>query len=53
MWGRRESPEPIKCDWCRWKGMVRQLDHGYEGYEIDGEWDTEPVDNCPKCGAYL
>jgi len=50
MWGRRISPEPIKCSNCRWKGMVRQLKHEYES---DGFGDTVPVDECPKCGEYL
>ena len=54
MWGRRISPEPIKCSNCRWKGMVRQLVHTYESDgENFGYSDVVPVDECPRCREYL
>ncbi len=49
MWGRRESPEPIKCE-CGWAGPVRFLTHGYCD---DGMGDVEPQDFCPRCGSEL
>jgi len=49
LWGRRESPEPIKCE-CGWAGMTRWLVHTYEG---DGHGEVDPVDECPRCGGYL
>jgi len=49
MWGRRESPEPIKCE-CGWAGMIKWLKHDYE---YDGFDDVEPVDKCPRCRGYL
>ncbi len=50
MWGRRISPEPIKCSNCGWAGMIRQLKHEYEP---DGFEDIVPVDECPRCGECL
>ncbi len=50
MWGRHESPEPIKCE-CGWAGPVRWLNHAY-GNDGSGE-DVEPVDECPRCGEEL
>ena len=46
MWGRRGSPEPIKCEDCGWAGMIRWSVHAYE---YDGFDDVVPVDYCPKC----
>jgi hypothetical protein len=51
MWGRHNSPEPIRCDRCGWAGMVRWLIHTYQD-DGTGE-DVEPVDECPKCGEFL
>lgn len=48
MWGRRESPEAIRCEECGWGGPLRWAVHTYQG---DGCGDVEPVDECPKCGA--
>lgn len=50
LWGRRESPEPIRCKDCGWAGMVRWLVHTYE---YDGFDDVEPVDYCPRCKGYI
>ena len=49
MWGRRESPEPIKCE-CGWAGMIKWLIHTYEG---NGHGEVDPVDECPRCREYL
>jgi hypothetical protein len=48
MWGRRESPEPIRCDECGWGGPRRWAVHTYHACCCD---DVEPVDECPCCGA--
>ena len=54
MWGRYESPEPIRCSECGWAGSIRNLIHTYEGYQLDGdEPDVDPVDKCPRCGVTL
>ena len=48
VWGRRESPEPVRCEMCGWAGMRRWAIHGYQD---DGSGqDVEPVDECPRCG---
>ena len=49
MWGRRESPIPIKCE-CGWAGMIRWLIHTYEG---DDYGEVDPVDYCPRCGIEI
>lgn len=47
-WGRRESPEPTRCEMCGWAGMRRWTIHGYQD---DGSGqDVEPADECPRCG---
>ena len=53
LWGRHDSPEPIRCKECGWGGMVRWLIHTYEWYGDDENGDVEPVDECPRCGGYL
>uniref|UniRef100_A0A6M3LT36 Uncharacterized protein n=1 Tax=viral metagenome TaxID=1070528 RepID=A0A6M3LT36_9ZZZZ len=50
LWGRHDSPEPIRCKRCGWAGAIKWLKHDYE---YDGFDDVEPVDECPKCGGYL
>ncbi len=45
MWGRHESPEPVICE-CGWRGPRRWAIHGYQD---DGNGDSEPVDQCPRC----
>jgi hypothetical protein len=50
LWGRHDSPEPIRCERCGWAGAVRWLVHTYED---DGFGDVSPVDECPHCGDYL
>jgi hypothetical protein len=48
VWGRRESPEAIRCEMCGWAGMRRWAIHGYQD---DGSGqDVEPADECPRCG---
>lgn len=49
-WGRHESPEPTICPRCLWAGPQRWLYHGY-GTGWDG--DSEPRDECPRCGKEL
>ena len=48
MWGRRTSPEPIRCIECGWGGPRRWAVHTYGPVGHD---DVEPVDECPKRGA--
>jgi len=48
IWGRRESPEPVRCE-CGWAGMRRWAIHGYQD---DGSGqDVEGRDECPRCGG--
>ena len=44
MWGRHNSPEPTICPSCLWAGPRRWCYHGYSGEE------SEPTDECPRCG---
>ncbi len=47
VWGRYESPEPVRCESCGWGGMRRWTIHTYKGQEDDG---LESADECPCCG---
>lgn len=49
MWGRRDSPEPTRCDECGWRGPRRWTVHTY--HDDGSHEDVEPVDECPVCGA--
>ena len=46
MWGRWESPKPVRCRDCGWAGPLRWSIHTYQAAGWD---DVEPVDRCPHC----
>lgn len=46
VWGRRESPKPVRCTECGWTGPGRWAKHTYRS---DGFGDVDPVDECPRC----
>ena len=46
LWGRHESPEPMRCRECGWGGPLRWTVHTYQAAGWD---DVEPVDLCPSC----
>jgi len=40
---------PVACK-CGWAGTRRQTIHSYNTVRNNkGEYDTKPVDRCPKC----
>lgn len=56
--GRHTDLNPMLCMRCGWTGPVRWLVHGYHSYYAgsfgdDDNYDTEPIDECPRCGQEL
>ncbi len=57
--GRHTDLNPVWCQRCGWTGPVRWLVHMYHSYyvgggsEESGDYDSEPVDECPRCGQEL
>lgn len=52
MWGRRYSPEPVRCIECGWAGPRRWTNHTYHDAGLMRE-EVEPADECPSCGAEI
>lgn len=57
--GRHTDLNPVLCTRCGWAGPVRWLVHTYHSYYTGGgsdessDYDSEPADECPRCGQEL
>lgn len=45
--GRHTDVDPVMCPRCLWAGPVRWMVHTYFD---DGSGESEPIDECPRCG---
>ena len=50
MEGRHNDTTIVKCHSCSWTGKAMDCIHAYKGVAWS-EGDTEPVDQCPRCGG--
>ena len=53
IYSRYDDPTPVRCEECGWQGPIKDCYHGYFSYPVNdkGDFDTEPMDYCPKCNS--
>lgn len=50
LYSRHTYPTPVVCPRCLWAGPERWLVHGYGPC---GDYDVEPISECPRCGQEM